>query len=125
MANRLGRTTGSVVNWMMGDSAGPKPEVGMGATLCMWSDRHAYTIHKVDLKSKVKKIWASNDKAVRVDKNGMSESQTYEFSNENQNSPEAWTLFTLRKDGRWHMGNTLRGTILSVGHRSEYYDFSF
>jgi hypothetical protein len=125
MSNKLGRDTNSVVNWMYGNSKSPEPEVGMGATMLMWTDRHAMTIHKVDLTGAVKKIWVSADKATRIDKNGMSESQNYDYTNENQNNPERWILCTLRKDGRWHIGNSLKGTCVAVGFRREYYDYSF
>jgi hypothetical protein len=54
----------------------------------------------------------------------MSESQTYEYTrNENGET----IVFTLRKNGRWvKKGQSMRnGTSLSIGHRSEYYDYSF
>ena len=125
MTNKLGRDTNSVVNWIYGNSANPIPQVGMGATMLCWTDRHAMTVHMVDLKGKVKKMWVSEDTAKRIDKNGMSESQDYEYSNDNQNHPERWTLCTLRKDGRWHMGNRLSGACVMIGVRREYYDYSF
>lgn len=118
---KLGKDTGSLMNYIVGTSKDPKPEAGMGATLLMWTDRRAYTIHEV----KGKKLWASSDVATRVDKNGMSEDQVYEYKNENQNNPDNWTLFTLRKDGKWHKGTTLGGSVLAIGYRREYYDYSF
>jgi len=120
MANILGKTTGSLVNYVVGNYISI-PQVGMGATLLLWSDRHAYTIHKVE----DKKLWASADIAKRIDMNGMTESQDYDYYNFNQEDESKWELFTLRKDGRWHKGNTLQGNILSIGTRQEYYDFSF
>jgi hypothetical protein len=122
MANKLGRDTNSVVNWMMGNSKSPMPEVGMGATLMMWTDRHAYTIHKVE----GKKLWASSDVATRTDKNGYyTESQDYTYSNDDADKPDRWGLFTLRNDGRWHAGTTKHGSVLVLGFRREYCDPCF
>lgn len=115
----LGTDTGSLVNYIHGNTVSKTPEVGMGATELRWSDREPLTIHKVE----GKKLWASYDKAERIDDNGMSECQEYEYSNEN--TEDYWMLFTLRKDGRWHKGTTLQGTALRIGQREKYYDFSF
>lgn len=117
----LGTDTGSLVNYMKGNTAPITPEVGMGATLLMWSDRSPFTIHKVE----GKKLWASPDLYDRIDENGMSECQEYVYHNNDQELEINWTLFTLRKDGRWHRGTTLCGMVLSIGHREKYYDFSF
>lgn len=69
--------SGSFVNWMMANN-NTLPEVGKGATKLMWSDREPYQV-----------TWVSDDKseciiqpinAKRIDKNGMSESQEYDYS---------------------------------------------
>jgi len=114
---------GSIVNYAKSNTAPIKPEPGMGATILLWSDRHPYTIHRVSKDGK--KLWATEDQHKRLDNNGFSESQEYEYWNDDSNDPESWSLFTLRKDGRWHQGNTLRGSVLAIGRREEYYDFSF
>ncbi|HAM16020.1 MAG TPA: hypothetical protein DCP91_09235 [Eggerthellaceae bacterium] len=51
-------------------------EVGMGATEMMYSDRHAYTVQKI---VSDKRIIVTRDKAVRIDNNGASDIQEYEF----------------------------------------------
>ena len=45
-------TTGSFINNMMQDSLHPVPEVGMGATQLMWTDRSAGTIIEVSKSGK-------------------------------------------------------------------------
>lgn len=71
------KNSGSFVNWMMANN-NTLPEVGKGATELMWSDREPYQV-----------TWVSDDKteciiqpinAKRIDKNGMSESQQYDYS---------------------------------------------
>jgi hypothetical protein len=102
----------------------PEPEVGMGATLLMWSDRLPYTIVGVErFKSgacagQVKAVLAQRDDTQRVDRNGMSESQEYVFLPNPNRSVER---FALRKSGRFE-GN---GGTLAIGYRDKFFDFSF
>lgn len=105
--------TGSLINSVM--ASAPVPAVGMGATLLGWSDRHAATVVAVSASGKTCKV--QQDHAKRVDKNGMSEMQQYEFS-PNPNAP----VLVVRKTKRGWMSGGLR---VALGHRSEYYDFSF
>lgn len=93
----------------------PAPEVGMGATLVMYSDRRAYTISRVSKSGKT--FWMRQDKATRVDNNGMSESQQYAYTQQSD-APETQVHNT--KDG-WKSG----GHKVWVGLRDEHYDFSF
>lgn len=118
--NRLGTDTGSLVNHLFGNQVSIEPKPGMGCTILLWTDRHACTIHKV----KEKKIWISRDETKPLHK-GMTDSQSYEYSNSNQNEPQFWQVATLRKDGRWHLGSTMKGSIVQIGQRNEYYDYSF
>jgi hypothetical protein len=118
---KIGKDTGSIVNWVTGNSKSVEPQPGMGATLLCWSDRRAYTIHKVT----DKKLWASQDEARLIEGSMQSEYQRYKFFNLDASNPSRWSLFTLRKDGRWHQGNTLSGMVLSIGYRDEYYDPTF
>lgn len=116
---------GNLTNRVMEGSKQPVPEVGMGATECMWSDRHAYTIIAVYGKGdKVTTITVQRDKAVRTDKNGMSDSQSYTYTPD----PDGETkTVTLRKNGKWiTKGEPLKnGTGWLIGHRDEHYDYSF
>lgn len=97
-----------------------KPEVGMGCTQGVGSDRYPYTICEV---VNEKKIYVQADDYKRTDKNGQSESQTYEYTP----NPEAQKiLVTLRKNGRWvRKGETLNGSAFYIGQRRAYQDPSY
>ena len=116
---------GSLINYISNGVAGFEPEVGMGATILHWSDRSAATIVEVQRfkggkrAGQVKAVVIQGDKATRTDSNGMSESQTYTFEAQ-PDSPKR--TFTLRKDGRYRDSG---GTVLRIGSRDEYYDYSF
>jgi hypothetical protein len=95
----------------------PKPEVGMGATIYYHSDRHAATVTKVSPSGKT--IELQEDTAKRVDRHGMSEMQDYTF----ERNPNGRTYTArLRANGTF---KTSTGQGVSLGSRSEYYDFSF
>jgi len=110
--------TNSLVNTVMAASTNgqPVPEVGMGITILMWTDRHAGTITRVSPSGKT--IWFREDNAKRIDKNGMSESQEYEYT---PNTDGLEQVARLGKDGRWKSG--ARG--IAIGYRRAYHDFSF
>lgn len=118
---------GNLINRMMEASATPEPEVGMGATVCLWSDRHAATITEViryktgPKAGQVKGVKTRACKAIRTDNNGMSEAQAYRYE-ENPDAPEA--VWTLRKDGRFIKRGS-KYTTLAIGFRDAYYDYSF
>jgi len=103
----------------------PTPAVGMGATMLLWSDRHAMTIIAVDYfksgarKGQVSTVYATRDQAVRVDTNGMSDAQEYVFLPANDGIV---SRFTARKNGRFQDKG---GATLAIGYRSEHYDYSF
>ena len=94
------------------------PEVGMGATINYWSDRHPGTI--IQVTRNYKRIVIQEDIATRIDNNGMSESQKYTY----QPDPNGVIyIATLRKDGRYRI--TGGKTFVSIGYRDRYYDYSF
>ena len=97
----------------------PKPDfqVGDGATLLSYSDRHAATI--VEINESRTRVVIQMDHAKRVDKNGMSETQVYEYT---PNPEAARLVFTLRKDGTFKLSGGLQGVI--IGRREEYRDFT-
>lgn len=112
---------GSFHNQVFAQSAQPVPEVGMGATILYYTDRKAATVVVV---YSPKLIQVRTDKAIRTDKNGMSDSQSYDY----QPDPDGvhhW--FSLRKNGKWVMkGESMtNGTPLALGFRREYHDYSF
>ena len=112
--------TNNLISNMMLSSINPEPEVGMGATVCWYSDRSACTIVGVrrfktgKRKGQVSSVLVQSDKAFRTDDNGMSDAQSYRF----ECDPHARiSEFKVKADGSF--GN------LSIGHRSHYHDFSF
>lgn len=112
---------GSLTNRMMEGGGQIVPQVGMGATECCYTDRHAYTIVEVVTD---KLIVVQQDKAKRADTNGMSESQKYTY----ESDPEGRKVeVTLRKNGKWiTKGEGLKnGTGWLIGDRREYHDYSF
>jgi len=112
--------TNSGINLLMSQSKDALPAVGMGATILMWSDRHAATI--VEVSANLKTIVIQQDNAKRTDNNGMSESQTYEYS-PNTDAPRR--TYTLRKNGKYvEKGSPMNGLPLAIGYRREYYDYS-
>ena len=111
---RLGSETGSVMNHLFTASRQAEPVVGMGATMCAWTDRHAGTIVKVTRTQ----VHVQEDNAVRIDSNGTSEQQTYAYS-PNPNAP----VIVFRKTKRGYRSKC--GYGLLIGVRREYYDFSF
>lgn len=114
---KLGTETGSLVNHLMAGTTGPKPEVGMAATILGWTDRHPATVSRVSASGKT--VWVKRDKATRTDRNGMSESQEYEYERDPA-APER--RFYLGKHGWRERG---KGAALLLGHREKYHDFSF
>ena len=117
MALALGTQTASLSNHLLSGTKGqPTPEVGMGITILMWTDRQPATITRVSKSGKV--FWFKRDHAERRDANGMSESQTYEFFP----NPEATEeRASLRKNGAWKCGS---GQV-RLGSRDKYHDYSF
>lgn len=111
--------TGSLVNHLMdqsGDAA--KVEVGVGATMVMWSDRHAGTVVEVS-RTGHRLVW-QEDKATRTDSNGMSDAQSYSYERDPNGRA---VVFTRRKDGSYRQtGGSAR---LLVGVRQSYHDYSF
>lgn len=110
---------GSINNYLMSGSNGaPEPQVNMGCTILMYTDRHPTTIVRVSTNKKT--IWIKKDKATRLDKNGMNESQEYSFECDDT-APEE--RFNLNKRGQY--GQTKNGMRLRIGERDKYHDFSF
>ena len=99
------------------------PQVGDGATIVMWSDRHAATVTEVrKTKSGKLVVTGQRDKATRVDGRGMTDAQEYTY--ERDLTGGKYT-FTERKDGVLREKGSNSGSTLSLGKRMEYYDFCF
>ena len=116
----IGRETGSVVNYLMTQVTQEPlvtPEAGLGVTLCMWTDRKAGTILTISPSGKT--ITIQEDIATRIDTNGMSESQHYNYQ-PNLNG----TIYTARltKMG-WRVTHYGYGVVFGI--RKAYHDYSF
>lgn len=95
-----------------------EPAIGMGVTICYWSDRIPGTI--VQISSSKKTIFIQEDYYQRIDNNGLSESQEYQYS---RNIDGAIHTATRRKDGSFRISKSK--TLVALGHRRKFYDFSF
>jgi len=105
----------------------PEPQIGMGATITHWTDRDAGTVVAWDGKV----ICVQQDHAKRIDNNGMSDSQQYEYTPNphgreyyfRRDKHNRWVQVRFNeKTGRW---NNAEGPGLIVGFRDEHYDYSF
>lgn len=114
---------GSIQNRLSERALSPTPVVGMGVTECLWSDRHPYEI--IEVKDD-RHITIRSLNAKRIDHNGFSECQEYEYSS-NPNGA-IYHLFKNKK-GRWVRRVGTRGVDNSsgwaIGVAEEYYDPTF
>lgn len=110
----------------------PTPEVGMGATVLMHSDRRAATIIEILKVGQSTILTVQNDNATRVSGSAHDGSARYEFSR----NPRGSTRHFRAKlpDGRWQevMQNPetgrwiqIGGTGLRIGERDHYIDPHF
>lgn len=94
------------------------PTVGMGVTICLWSDRLPATIIKV--LSDGKSLVLQEDKANRIDNNGMSECQEYNY----ELDPNGTIYYaSLRKDSTYRLVKSK--TKIVLGKREKFHDYSF
>ncbi|MBF0526635.1 MAG: hypothetical protein HQK56_16245 [Deltaproteobacteria bacterium] len=122
----IGTETNSVINHCL-SSSNDEPQVGLGCTLLHWTDRSPATIIQI-VSDKIIRIQLDDYK--RTDKNGISESQSYEYI---RNLQGAIYFFKRQKNGSWKEvywnPETKRfrngSTFLSIGRRERYYDPSF
>lgn len=130
---KLGTQTASLVNHLQSRAVigQPEPVVGMGATILGWSDRHPATVVETFTAGKFLYIVVQADNYKRVDKNGMSECQDYEFT---PNLEGSKTTYRRGADGKWQgvyknpeSGRWIqsKGNGLRIGERDKYHDFSF
>lgn len=101
-----------------------RAEVGTGGTIYLFSDRVACTVISLPLGHRASWVEVQEDRAIRTDDNGMSDSQDYTY----QPNPEGRkTRFTLRKNGLYiRQGDPMKnGILLKLGSRSHFHDFCF
>lgn len=127
---KLGTQTGSLVNHFMANTSVKDIVLGeTGATLLSWSDRHPATVVNMYKKGKFEYIVVQHDDYKRTDNNGLSESQTYEYT---RNKDAATETFRITDKGFMKVyqdpdTGRFKKTVggLTVGRREKYYDFSF
>ena len=96
--------------------------VGGPATIHAYSDRYAGTVVSIT----DKEIIIQEDIAVRVDGNGISESQEYTYTpNENGRKFIFKRVRSGRCRGEWREGGLTAGYPVTFNCRNKYYDFSF
>lgn len=131
---KLGSQTASLTNHLYSRMVidQPEPTVGMGGTVCGWTDRYATTIIEVFTVGKYLYLKAQTDNAKRVDNNGMSDCQDYSYSPNPQGSVYTfkremdgrWSeVYKSEKTGRWKKYNGGKG--FRLGARDSYHDYSF
>jgi hypothetical protein len=103
----------------------------MGVTLLHWTDRSAGTIFRIFTVGKSTYIEVREDHCKRIDKNGMSEDQQYEYKVDVKGYRKVFkrqdngTWVQVRKNettGRWVKSD---GCGILLGQRRAYHDFSF
>lgn len=119
-------SSGNLINRVMERSAQKAPAAGLGCTALYHSDRYACTIVATgrDLQGNIVAFTAQRDKAIRTDKHGMSDAQSYSY--ESNHGGPMW-MVTRRPNGQWvTMGEGAKnGTKWLVGFRDEHHDYSF
>lgn len=108
---------GSLTNRLM-ERMHRVPEVGMGATACLYSDRHAYTIIEVHPNGNMIKVQRCE---VRKRAGTTYLDQEYDITP----NPKGYiTTLRRRKDGRWREKGAY-GTPYTIGRAEEYQDPEF
>lgn len=125
------KDTGSFINMLMSNNS-TVPEVGKGATVLLWTDRHAYEV--IEVSNDKKRVVVQQYFPKRIDKNGMSESQEYEYK---ELSPVKevivwkWGGWRFERDVMKHQQGLTKWVKkypkvnIIWGVKREYYDYSF
>lgn len=108
-----GSQTGSFINMMMSQNC-TLPEVGKGATVLLWTDRHAYEVMEVS--DDKKRVVVQQYNAKRIDNLGMSDQQDYEYKELNgYNEVIVWKWGAWR----WEM-EVIKFINPPIGYQKEY-----
>ena len=127
---KLGTQTGSLINHVLTHNVLPAvPEVGTGATICIWTDRYPATVFRTFAVGKAVIVETRDDKAERVDDNGISEAQKYEYKIDVLGTKHHWRVSSkgiehvyLGESGRWKKVGSLG---VRFGVREKFHDYSF
>lgn len=128
---QLGKDTGSFVNHIMSKET-RIPSVGDGATILHWSDRDPATVISVEKNDNFVQVVVQMDDYKRVDHNGMSEMQEYEYTANPDGvklvyrlyfKTPVWFRYVYNTEtNRWNKRNR---NGISFGSRRRYFDYSF
>lgn len=149
MSMKLGTETNSLTNHLMSRQVigEPTPEVGMGVTFLLWTDRHAGTIHRIFEDKKLGTVLeVTEDKATLISGSAASEEQGYTY----EPRPNGAKRYFAKKGSFWReyhykvldttydeegdvrtqklskrLSETATSTGLKIGERDEYRDPSF
>lgn len=128
---KFGTQTGSLFNHIMANNSVKDIVPGeTGATILSWSDRYAATVTEIFKKGKFEYVVVQRDHVKRIDNNGMSEGQTYEYT---RNAEGSKSIFRITDNGFINVyidSETGRikksgGPGLMIGRREHFFDFSF
>jgi len=98
------------------------PQVGMGATYSVGSDRYACTIRKISESGKT--IWLSPDDDKLISGDPMSEQQKYTYETVWEIGERDWLKATLRQDGKYRLAGS-KSSGVTIGVRATYRDPCF
>lgn len=129
---KLGTQTGSLINHLIaGANTLAEIKAGTPATILSWSDRAPATVFRVFKVGSSTIVETRDDLYKRIDNNGMSESQEYEYKININGSQSYWKIdkngdvsrvYLKRETGRWVKAKS--GSI-AFGRREKYHDFTF
>ena len=127
---KLGTQTGSLINHVLTHNVLPSvPEVGAPATICLWTDRWPATVFRTFAVGKAVIVETREDKAERIDNNGISESQKYEYKTDVLGTKHHWRVTKkgiehvyLAESGRWKKVGNLG---VRFGVREKFHDYSY
>ena len=98
------------------------PIVGDPATIYAHSDRYAGTVVSVT----DNEIIVTEDNYKRIDQNGMSEMQEYEYTTNHDGRKFVFRkVRSGRLKGQWRENGLSTGMPVNFNYRQKYYDFSF
>lgn len=130
---KLGTQTASVINHLYARAVigQPEPKAGMGATILMWTDRHAATVFRVFKAGAAVIVETRDDKEVVISGSSHDGSAEWGYKTNVRGSVRHFrrasngTWQSVRKNeetGRWIKTN---GNGLRLGERDAYRDPSF